>query len=332
MDKARFADALTLDQLEIFVEVAATRSFTGAAKRLRRAQSAVSYGVGRLETLLGVRLFERSRSESRLTREGQILLAEARQVLERIDNFRAAGVAFGEKVEPELTLSVSPILAANVLASAARDFQDRFPHTLLRIFGGNLGATLEDVASGRATIGFTGLDVPPGFSVVTIGQVSMTRVVGPTHPLAKRRGVIPEADLRRHLQLVAMDTSDRTKNIQLNVLSPRTWRIADTLVRYQMVLSGVGWTHFAAEWVFEDLRTGRLVALPIAKNSRAPSYDVRAFHRADAPLGPAGRWLLERLSERSLGSPPALSSAAPADRRLRAYRPPRRARRPAGAP
>jgi putative ABC transport system permease protein len=132
--------------------------------------------MGRLETLLGVKLFQRSRSESRLTREGQILLAEARHVLERVDHFRAAGVAFGEKVEPELTLSVSPILAVNALAEAAREFRDRFPHTLLRIYGGNLGATLQDVASGRATIGFTGLDLSAGFTTVACGQASMTRV------------------------------------------------------------------------------------------------------------------------------------------------------------
>ncbi len=326
MDKSRFADALTLDQLEIFVEVAETRSFTAAAKRLRRAQSAVSYGMGRLETLLGVKLFERSRSESRLTREGQILLAEARHVLERVDHFRAAGIAFGEKVEPELTLSVSPILAVNALAEAAREFRDRFPHTLLRIYGGNLGATLQDVASGRATIGFTGLDLPAGFTTVACGQASMTRVVGLTHPLAQHRGVIPEAELRKHLQLVAMDTSDRAKNVQLNVLSPRTWRISDTLVRYQLVLSGVGWTHFVNEWVAEDLAAGRLVALPIGRNSRPPIYDVRAFYRSAAPPGPAGRWLLERLSGRPLGPPPSAKPPKRKPSRARRAEPPRRSR------
>ena len=327
MDTPRYADALTLDQLELFVEVADTRSFTAAAKRLRRAQSAVSYGVGRLEALLAVRLFERSRSESRLTREGQILLAEARQVLERVDHLRAAGIAFGEKVEPELTLSVSPILAVNALAEATRDFRDRFPHTLLRVYGGNLGATLEDVATGRATIGFTGLDVPPGFTVVMCGRASVTRVVGPTHPLAKRRRVLAESELRRHLQLVATDTSDRTKNVELNVLSPRTWRIADTLVRYQMVLSGVGWTHFIAEWVAEDLAAGRLVELPTGRDSPAPSYDVRAFYRAGAPPGPAGRWLLERLSRRPLGSP-AHGFTRGGERRSSKRAPPRSRRKP----
>jgi DNA-binding transcriptional LysR family regulator len=326
MDKSRFADALTLDQLQIFAEVAETRSFTAAARRLRRAQSAVSYGIARLETLLGVKLFERSRSESRLTREGQILLAEARQVLERVDHFRAAGIAFGEKVEPELTLSVSPILAVNALADAAREFRDRFPHTLLRIYGGNLGVTMQDVASGRATIGFTGLEVPAGFTSVTCGPATMTRVVGPTHPLARYRGVVPEAELRKHLQLVAMDTSDRTKNVELNVLSPRTWRISETLVRYQLVLAGVGWTHFVTESVADDIAAGRLLALSLARSSRAPSYEVRGFYRASAPPGPAGRWLLERLSGRPFGSSPSAKPPKRKPSRARRAEPARRNR------
>ena len=37
--------------------------------------------------------------------------------------------------------------------------------------------------------------------------------------------------------------------ISLNVLSPRTWRVADTMIRYEMTLAGVGWTHFTREWI-----------------------------------------------------------------------------------
>lgn len=310
MEAPRYADALTLDQLEIFVEVVDARSFTGAAKRLRRAQSAVSYGVARLEELLGVRLFERSKSGARLTAEGQILLVEARNVLDRVDHLRAAGVAFGENVEPELTLSVSPILALELLAVVAIEFRERFPHTHLRVYGGNLGANLQDVESGRATIGFTGLDLPSGFAVVPCGHAVMTRVVGPTHALASRRGVVSDAELKKHLQLIAMDTTDRTKDFQVNVLSPRTWRIGDTMIRYQMVLAGVGWTHFPRAWIADDLAIGRLIELPPRKNLRPTAPAVRAFYRVAAPPGPAGRWLLERLRDASACAPPSPSGAA----------------------
>lgn len=48
-------DALTLDQMRIFVAIAETGSFRAAAARLSRVQSALSHAVANLEAELGVR-------------------------------------------------------------------------------------------------------------------------------------------------------------------------------------------------------------------------------------------------------------------------------------
>ena len=50
-------DSLTLDQIRLFLEVADTGSFSKAAKRLNRAQSAVTYGIQKLEAQSGIPLF-----------------------------------------------------------------------------------------------------------------------------------------------------------------------------------------------------------------------------------------------------------------------------------
>jgi DNA-binding transcriptional LysR family regulator len=274
----------------------------------------VSYGVARLEELLGVRLLERSLTGARLTRQGQILVAEARQVLGRVDYLRAAGLAFSEKVEPEVSISVTPIFPLDVLAVIMGEMRERFPHTQLRVLGGNLGMNVQDVASGRAVLGITGLDLPSNFVAVPCGVSTMAKVVGPGHPLAKRRRPIADAELKRHLQLVATDTTDLTKDLQLNVLSPRTWRIADTMIRYQMALAGVGWTHFARGWIATDIAAGRLIELRTERNVPSPSFAIRAFYRIAAPPGPAGRWLLTRLSDAATHGPARGTSAV---RRLR---------------
>lgn len=310
MATRRYADAVTLDQLEIFVEVVDAGSFTRAAERLRRAQSAVSYGVGRLERQLGVKLLERSLAGARPTPQGRILLAEAREVLAHADRLRAAGLAFSEKVEPEVSLSISPIYPLDALAEAMREMRDRFPHTTLRLQSGNLGATLADVAQGRTTLGLTGLDLPPTMVSHLARPVAIARVVGRTHALAEIRGPVSTTVLRRHLQLVAMDTSELADKLSLNVLSPRIWRITDTMVRYTLTVAGIGWTHFVRASIAADLDSGALVELALGRRELVPRYTPRIFYRAAAPPGPAGRWLVERLCEGPPSPPKAPSTRA----------------------
>ena len=54
----------TLDQLAIFLAVADAGSFGGAARALRRAVSAISYGIAQLEAQLELVLFDRAASGS----------------------------------------------------------------------------------------------------------------------------------------------------------------------------------------------------------------------------------------------------------------------------
>ena len=55
-------EALSLDQLRMFIAAAETGSFSAAGRKLRRAQSLVSQAVANLEEQLKVKLFDRSAS------------------------------------------------------------------------------------------------------------------------------------------------------------------------------------------------------------------------------------------------------------------------------
>ncbi|MCX7677481.1 MAG: LysR substrate-binding domain-containing protein [Alteraurantiacibacter sp.] len=83
--------------LRAFLTVAETGSFTAAARRLLRGQSAVSLQVLRLEEQLGQRLFERSPRRVALTPAGERLLEPARRLLELndalLDEARAPGLS-----------------------------------------------------------------------------------------------------------------------------------------------------------------------------------------------------------------------------------------------
>ena len=72
---------LDIDLLRSFVAVAEARSFTRAAARLSRVQSAVSMQIKRLEETLERRLFERDARTVTLTSDGEAMLGHARRML-----------------------------------------------------------------------------------------------------------------------------------------------------------------------------------------------------------------------------------------------------------
>ena len=88
----------TIDQLRIFLAVVEEGSFAGAGRRLGRAVSAISYGIGNLEAQLGLTLFEREGTKRPvLTTEGEAILADVRVVASGIAalNARAKGLIEG---------------------------------------------------------------------------------------------------------------------------------------------------------------------------------------------------------------------------------------------
>ncbi|MEX0406200.1 LysR substrate-binding domain-containing protein [Aquibium sp. LZ166] len=75
------AAQLDLDQLQTFVAIADTGSFTRAAEEVFRTQSAVSMQMRRLEERIGRALFEKDGRTNRLTEDGERLLAYARRMI-----------------------------------------------------------------------------------------------------------------------------------------------------------------------------------------------------------------------------------------------------------
>src|SRR2546427_9193090 len=87
----------TLDRLKHFVAVAEAGTMTEAARRLGRAQSAVSTAIGLLEADLGLELFDRVGRRVQLTAAGEVMLLEARSLLHQAQamDHRARALAAG---------------------------------------------------------------------------------------------------------------------------------------------------------------------------------------------------------------------------------------------
>ena len=79
---------MTLNELRYIVAVAQERNFRRAAERCFVSQPALSLAIQKLEEELGVQLFERSRSEIKLTMVGARVIEQAARVLDEAAKIR----------------------------------------------------------------------------------------------------------------------------------------------------------------------------------------------------------------------------------------------------
>ena len=92
-----------LEQLRMFVETVDQGSFSACARRLGKAQSAVSQGIANLEIDLNTQLFDRSTRKPGLTDSGQRLLSHARAVLQQSYEFQATAAAIQRQEQSRIT-------------------------------------------------------------------------------------------------------------------------------------------------------------------------------------------------------------------------------------
>lgn len=293
--------APSFDQLRVLLAVVEEGSFSGAARRLNRAQSAITYAIQRLEEQLGVALFDRAGYRPTLTEAGQTLLPRARLIADEMQALcnHAEGVNAG--VEPELRLVVDAMFPMCALVDALRDFSGRFPSAPPRIFVETLGSATELVLNETCAIGLL-LGFNSDFESLQrqkLMEIDMIPVAAPNHPLGLLGRPARKEDLREHVQIVLSDRSGLSGSRDHNVFSPRTWRLADLGAKHAMLKAGLGWGSLPAHLVEEDLAAGRLRRIDILAEDgaiEAVTLPLCSAYRRDRPPGPAGRWLLGHLA------------------------------------
>jgi DNA-binding transcriptional LysR family regulator len=126
----------------------------------------------------------------------------------------------------------------------------------------------------------------------------MIMVAAREHPLALFNGVIPKAELAKHVQLVLTDRSELTAGREFGVMSPLTWRLGDLFAKHAFLLKGLGWGGMPLHAVKQDLLEDRLVSLSIEDLAEESLIlPMSAVYLTAKPPGPAGRWLIERLKQ-----------------------------------
>jgi len=93
---------LSTDFLRSFIAVCECKSFSLAAARVHKSQGAISAQMARLEEQAGSRLIDRSQRQFRLTKEGELFLDFAQQMVAKTDATQQSLQALHNNVHQEV--------------------------------------------------------------------------------------------------------------------------------------------------------------------------------------------------------------------------------------
>lgn len=296
-------DSVTLEQMRLLVAVVDEGSFSAAARRFDRAQSAVSQAMATLEAHVGFKVWDRSERTVRLTERGVPLVVAARRVLAEVDRMRDVSEAARAGTRPKLALAIDALFPAHGLVGLATALKDAFPGLSLRIDTDTLGAIAARVARRECDAGIAGpLATSEALERVAVGSVLLVPVAAAAHPLAKLAGAnararLPTETVREEVQIVLSERGGGADpSPDQGVLGHRTWRVADLATKRELILGGLGWGNLPEPMVRDDLRRGTLVRLELeAWTDEEHRLPLALVFPPGAGRKPLVRWLTAHL-------------------------------------
>ncbi|WP_426958116.1 LysR family transcriptional regulator [Muricoccus radiodurans] len=288
-------DPLTLDQLRVLVTVAETGSFSAAARRLQRVQSAVSQSVQALETTLRLPLFDRTTRTPRPTEAGRMMIEDARRVLASAEALRDRAKAIVGGLEPELTIAVDHFLPRGPGKQVLRELSKTYPDVSVNLLTETASAVERHLRDGIADIAIFPFEMAreADYDAEFLVDIEMVPVVASDHPLARQRGPLSREDLAPHTQLVLTD-GNTGSYWSRGILGRKLWRFADLNTRLNFLLEGFGWCFMPVDLIRQPVTEGKLKRLNIARQGSF-HLALHVVHRRGQQPGIAARWVIDHL-------------------------------------
>ena len=177
--------------LRAFLAVAETRSFSQAAQQMHLSQSALSTLIGRLETAIGARLFDRTTRSVALTAAGEVLAGQAGQLLADIERTVVAVRDVTALRRGRVRLAALPSLAARIVPRLFRQFAARYPEIDLALADTLSEPAFALVREGRVDFAITAANPAYGdLDYIPLTTDSFVLLAAHGHPLGGSSGSV----------------------------------------------------------------------------------------------------------------------------------------------
>jgi DNA-binding transcriptional LysR family regulator len=256
---------------DLLLSVARLGSLSRAAAEHGISQPAASARMRHLEAQLGLALIDRSPRGSTLTAAGALVAEWAQPVHDAATALNTSVTALRRERESRLRVAASMTVAEYLLPAWLTALRAAGSGPAVALRAVNSAEVAEAVRGGAADIGFVeGPGVPDGLHAEPIGHDTLTVVVAPSHPWARRRSGVTPGELAA-TALVSRESGSGTRGFFEEALRdqaglervPPLAELSSTTAIKAAVAAGAGPAVLSSLAVAAELSAGTLRAVTI---------------------------------------------------------------------
>lgn len=275
---------ITLDQWRTLISIVDAGGYAQAAEAMFKSQSAVTYAVQKIESLLGVKAFEIQGRKAILTPTGQMLYRRALALVNEANELEQAAHAFSAGWEANIIIAAEILFPSQLLLTCMERFGLESPHTRIELIESVIGGTSEALLKGEADIAISP-QLPPGFLGDLLIRTKLIAVAHVDHPLHHLGHTLTYKDLRAYRHLVVRDSGKNRGQRGAIVEVDQRWTVSQIATSIEAVSMGYGFAWLPEEHIKLELESGLLKPLPLIEGGvrEIPLYLVIANPDFAAP-------------------------------------------------
>jgi DNA-binding transcriptional LysR family regulator len=294
---------LTFEQINAFYAVATAGSFSAAAEKIFRTQSAVSIQIARLENTIGRRLFHRTTKSIELTEAGKIFLDYVEKIRNLLTEAQQELLDLEKMERGRLSISTSDTTACYLLPGILQTYKDRYPGIEVVVRNSTSLQTIEKVMNNEVDIGIATLAfLKPGLEVIPLFSRFDVVICHPDHPLAGRKQVYLK-DLEKHICVLLDDHCSSRRILDQACLAagvklPISMELSSIEVIKNLVMIKSGISIVPEISIRKEVQAGLLSAIKI--RDFRPNRQIRmgVIYKKNRYLSLAAQSFLNELQER----------------------------------
>ncbi|MEL0036090.1 MAG: LysR family transcriptional regulator [Gammaproteobacteria bacterium] len=254
---------VTLEQWRMFLAVVKYGGFNKAAKHIHKSQSSIHHAVSKIETSLGVNLFDVEGRTLHLTDAGHTLHRRAEYLVAEAGKIETVGKGIASGIETEVKLAVDGIFPQDILGAVLESLSNQFPDVRLELHETVLSGARELLENGEVDIAIGGQPLTKGWNQPLL-EIDFVPVASPDHPLTRKDRSVTYEDLKSYRQIVVRDSATDDSKDDGWLEAEQRWTVSHLATSIRMIKSNHGFAWLPISLIQGPLDRGELAIIPMS--------------------------------------------------------------------